>query len=387
MSKKFLIGQLACYGDCLFATTIAKQIRHDYPDSHITWAVSSKYRSIVEHNPDIDKIWEIDVPGNDFYDAGWNNFEKEARAKKESGEFDEIIFSQIHPLNWVNFTGTIRGTILSAYNKPITVSKDPVVLLTVAEEENVLQFSKKNNLKNFKHVILFECAPGSAQSELTPEFALAIAKSITAKHQNVCFILSTPDKTDFNNPQIIDASVLSFKENAALTHYCTLLIGCSSGITWLSTATASKKLPMIQLLQKKGPIFAGVNFDFEINKIDNSNVMELLEYDEKKIEKVLNDYFNKGFGGIKSAYHQNYKPGYYYLMKNIRALINQGKPREDIFKMIKLYKSAVGKFPINYFDMFYQIFIYGAINSENKFIRFLKNLVKPLLWKKQKPVF
>ena len=57
MSKKFLIGQLACYGDCLFATTIAKQIRHDYPDSHITWAVSSKYRSIVEHNPDIDKIW------------------------------------------------------------------------------------------------------------------------------------------------------------------------------------------------------------------------------------------------------------------------------------------------------------------------------------------
>lgn len=382
MPKKFLIGQLACYGDCLFATTIAKQIKHDHPGCHITWAVAARYRSILEHNPDIDAIWEIAVPGNDFYNIGWNNFEAAAKAKKANGDFDEIIFSQIHPLNWVNYNGTIRGTTLSTYNKPITVSRDPVVQLTAKEEEQVLQFALRNNLKDFKQVVLFECAPGSGQSKLTPQFALAVAKKITALHKDVCFILSTPNKLQGNDRQIIDASELTFRQNAALTHYCTLLIGCSSGITWISTSTAAKKLPMIQLLNAKGFIFAGVHYDFEINKIDNSQLIELVDYDERKIENVLQDYFSNGIIVAKAKHHQSYKPGYYYLKEIIRALIYQKKSRKDIYKMIRLYRSSVDKFSINYLDFFYQIYIYRLKNSDNKIIQFVKRIIKSLIGKK-----
>ena len=57
--KRFLIGQLGSFGDCLFATTVARQIKNDYPDCHLTWAVGSIYRSILDGNPYIDDIWEF----------------------------------------------------------------------------------------------------------------------------------------------------------------------------------------------------------------------------------------------------------------------------------------------------------------------------------------
>ncbi|MGB4938040.1 MAG: hypothetical protein WBO30_13570 [Ferruginibacter sp.] len=377
MGKKFLIVQLACYGDCLFATSIARQIKQDHPDSHITWAVASRYRNILDLNPDIDKIWEVDIPGNDFYKAGWDNFEATARAKKAAGEFDEIIFSQIDPLNWDTYKGTIRGTILSAYGKPISVSRDPVVVLSEKEIAHVAAFAQKNKLPDFDQVVLFECAPGSGQSKLTPAFALSLAQKFTAKNSRVCFILSTPDKLAVENAQIIDASELSFRENAALTHYCSLLIGCSSGITWLSTSTAAKKLPMIQLLQQKGAIFAGVHFDFEVNGIDNPPVLEMVEYDEANVLQVLTDVFGQGMQPAKLVHHQHYFPGYYYLKKHIRILISKRRSSKLIFNMIKGYKAAVGDFPINYIDHYYQVYVFQG------FLNPLKKLFKSFFKKKQ----
>ncbi|CAF4608564.1 unnamed protein product, partial [Rotaria sp. Silwood2] len=132
MSKRFLIGQLARFGDCLYATTLAKQIKYDYPDSHITWAIAENYKSILDLNPHIDRVWEI-PPADDYTKAVWDKFENEALERQANGEFDEIIFSQIPPRNWIRFDGTVRRAILNSYEKPITVSVDPVVRLSEDE--------------------------------------------------------------------------------------------------------------------------------------------------------------------------------------------------------------------------------------------------------------
>src|SRR5687768_14844075 len=124
--KRFLIGQLACFGDCLYATAVARQIKQDFPDSHITWAVASKYKSILALNPHVDEIWEIEVLNNDFYDKGWADFELQAKQRKARGEYDELVFTQIPNANWKNFDGTIRSSILRGYKKPINVPVEPV---------------------------------------------------------------------------------------------------------------------------------------------------------------------------------------------------------------------------------------------------------------------
>jgi ADP-heptose:LPS heptosyltransferase len=56
--QQFLIVQLISNGDCLYATTVARQIKNDYPNCHLTWAVSSMCRKTLDLNPYIDEIWE-----------------------------------------------------------------------------------------------------------------------------------------------------------------------------------------------------------------------------------------------------------------------------------------------------------------------------------------
>ena len=119
--KRVLIGQLGSFGDCLYATAVARQIKNDYPDCHLTWAIGSIYRSILEGNPYIDEIWEFPLSSrNDLLDL-WQKFEDEANERKKRGDFDEIFLTQVFPNNLKNFDGTLRSSIFRAYNKPITV--------------------------------------------------------------------------------------------------------------------------------------------------------------------------------------------------------------------------------------------------------------------------
>jgi hypothetical protein len=251
MGKKYLIIQLGHFGDCLYVTTIAKQIKNDFPGSHITWAIAPRYRSILYLNPDIDKIWEIETKMTDPCNPDWQPFLANIEERKAKGEFDEVIFPQILPLNLSKCTGTIRGSLLNAYPGNITVPVSPVLQLTREEIENVKKFAEQNRLNQYKHVVLFECVPNSGQSVIDIDFALRVAGSVTQKNKDVLFIISSLKTLNTGNNQIIDASTVSFRENAELSRYCTLLAGCSSGITWVSTSEWAKKIPVIQFLNKK----------------------------------------------------------------------------------------------------------------------------------------
>ena len=345
MGKRFLIGQLACFGDCLYATTLAKQIKHDYPDSHITWAVATRYKSILELNPYIDRIWEVPVKNGDYQDAGWAEFESEALRRKDAQEFDEVIFSQIPPRNWVNFTGTIRGTILSSYQRPITVSVEPVLRLSNEEVARVKQFAIDHELQKFRQVVLFECSPGSEQSRLNPAFALQVAQAVSQDDPEICFILSTSERLPVSSPQIIDASALTFRENAELTHYCTLLIGCSSGITWLATSDWAKELPMLQLLDKNYKHFAGVRYDLAINGLSNAHVIELLKFDQATVIACLKSMLTVGVTETAKTFQQKYVPRRFNVRQLVKVLLTQKKSFAEIHQVLKRYyaKNGLGK--------------------------------------------
>ena len=337
MSRRFLIGQLASFGDCLYATAIAKQIKKDYPDSHVTWAVSSKCKSILFLNPHIDNIWEIVDEKKDFFNSTWKGFEKEAEKRKKNGEFDEIIYSQILPKNLYKYNGTIRSSILSAYKRPITVDVNPDVYLTDVEINNVKKFIENNNINTYKHVILFECTPASAQSnKVNMEFAMQIAQAIVENNKDICFILSSHKSVNSAHGQIIDASELSFRENAELTHYCTFLVGCSSGITWLSTSNwANKSLPTLQLLDSNYSFFAGVHYDFEIWHLNSSKIAERLNFDVSLVVQMINVYIHHGFSVLKEQYHQLYRVDYTYCKSVINYGLHSFRPIQTIQFIIR----------------------------------------------------
>jgi hypothetical protein len=302
--KRFLIGQLGKYGDCLFATTVAKQIKNDYPDCHLTWAIGSIYRTILDGNPYIDEIWEFPLPPLGDLSESWQQFECEAIKRKRRGDFDEIFLTQLYPNNFKNFDGTVRSSILRAYPTPITVSVSPVLRLTPKEIENVRSFSEEHHLLERKHVILFECSFDSGQSFLTADFAYEVSKKIIEKISDVSIILSSKLPIQSVDENIINGSVLTFRENAELTKYCTLVVGCSSGISWLCTSDWAKPLPMVQLLKRDTGAYASFVQDHKYHGLPSDMIIEMTDCSVDKLTQCLNVILTEGFDLARQKYHE-----------------------------------------------------------------------------------
>lgn len=301
--KKILLGQLGANGDCLYATTIARQIKHDYPDCHLTWAIGSPFASILLNNPHVDKVWEIPMLGHEDMAEKWLAFEKQAAQCQQNKEYDEVFLTQIYPNNFQNYDGTIRASILRAYPNPITVPVSPVICLTEAEITNARAFAQKHQLES-KFVILFEYSHKSAQSFVTPEFALAVAQTLAHKIPNIAIIFSSHQRIDTHHPAIIDGSSLTFRENAALTTYCDLLIGCSSGISWLSTAEGTTLLPTIQLLKRDQAMFASMSHDFQLFGLDTKHIIEMTECAPTHLVDCVMALYTKDLRSARQQFHE-----------------------------------------------------------------------------------
>ena len=299
--KNILLVQLFSNGDCLYATTIARQIKMDFPNCTLTWAIASFCKNIIALNPYVDKIVAVNEVIKDDITA-FRKYKRKLFREKQQGIWDEVFITTNMDDNLALYDGTIRGMILRAYPHPITVPLQPVLVLSEEEKNNVALFAEKNALSNFKNIILWEYAPQSGQSVLQFDFVMSIAKKITAL-PSTCIILTSANKFE-SSEKIIDASSLTVRENAALTHYCSLLIGCSSGITWLSTSSAAKFLPMIQLLNPYTKFINAPSVDFKRYNISTNNLIEITAVNEDNIKGCIETILNKDFPAAKESYNQ-----------------------------------------------------------------------------------
>jgi ADP-heptose:LPS heptosyltransferase len=302
--KRFLLGQLGANGDCLHATIIAKQIKNDHPECHLTWAVHENCAPMVEGNPDVDDIWIIPAEWGHHQREAWRRFEAEAAAAKDRGKFDEIILSQIYPNNTRNFDGTVRPSVLRAYKGPITVPVVPALRTTEEELTRVQDFALEKQILITQNRIIFECASRSGQSYVTPEYALEAAYKIIEREPSTTVILSSDQQIESKDARIIDGSSLSIRETALLTHFCNLLIGCSSGISCVSITDAAQHLPMIQLLSKESSVFGSFVHEFEYWDLPTENIMEMTDTSTDRITDCVEIVAQHGFDAAKDLYHE-----------------------------------------------------------------------------------
>ena len=310
--KRVLLGQLLANGDCLYATTVARQIKTDDPNCHLTWAISSRCRQVLRNNPHVDAVWEWNLERRgelrDHWSHAvqlWEDLKREAYAARDRGEFDEIYLTQIDYSHIEDYDGTIRSFILGGYSGPITVPVNPVVRLEEDEVARVAAFVDSHPVvRHCAHVILFEYAPKSGQSFVTPAYALEVSRALVASRPDVCVLLSANLSLDTGNERIIDAHTLSFRENAELTKHCTLLVGSSSGISWLSTSDWAKSLPMVQLL--KSTAFTPNSFihDHERQGLPTDHILEMIDCPASRLVDCLLTIFNEGFPAARGRFHE-----------------------------------------------------------------------------------
>lgn len=261
---KILLGQLGSNGDCLYATTLARQIKKDYPGCHLTWAVSSYSKQVLQCNPHVDEVWVWDAADPLTHEEAWYALENAVlRIQGGSDPFDKVVLSQIWPNNFRNYDGTVRPSILRAYDRPITVPIDSVIVLSDRELDRVDHFVHHNHITSYAHRILFECSSKSGQSFVTPQFCLEVARNLAKRLKDCCFIFSTHKPISDGLPNIFSAHELGVRENAALTHHCSHFVGCGSGLTVVATSGAAKEIPNIQVLSSSTSVFASFFHDFQ----------------------------------------------------------------------------------------------------------------------------
>lgn len=335
MRKRILLGQLGSYGDCLYATTVARQIKFDYPDCHLTWAIGSMFRSIIDGNPYVDDIWEIPVVNRIELLERWQQFEDDAYKRRELNDFDEVVMTQVFPNNIKNFDGTLRTSIFRGYRGPITVPVVPVLCLFPNEVEHVRFFAELHNFPKRGSIILFECSPQSGQSFVTPDFALSVARELVKKFPNIGIVLSSHTPIQSRDERIIDGSILSFRENAELTKYCSLMIGCSSGISWIATSDWAKQLPMIQLLGKETGVYASLVHDFEYHGLPVDAIIEMTDCSVERVTNCAAKFLTHDFATARNIYHERIIPQFdLYFVALFNFLLKKRKYRETAISLM-----------------------------------------------------
>ena len=327
--QKILLALLNSNGDCLYGTVVARQIKEiDFPGCHLTWAVNNRCKQTLLLNPHVDELWEIPTAKSLTTKSEWRKFVKQAEQRKANGDFDQIFYIQIIDKNVIHLNGEVRQSIYKNYPHPITVSN------------HAKTFASIHNLDRFKHVILFECGPDSFKSALNPDSALQFAKEIITDHNNIAFILSSNKKINETNEQIIDGSSLTFRENAALTHYCDFFVGCSSGISWLCTSTAAKSLPKILVINDKMMLNTSMSDDHTKAGLSTDNIIEMHESEVVLInlKDALNLCLLEKFDVAKENYHQQFhRQNFKYLYMVSQSSFSQLK----FLFPIKALKTAI----------------------------------------------
>ncbi len=307
--KRILLIHLGSYGDCVMVTTIARQIKIDYQGCYLTWCIADKYASVLTNNPDVDEVWVFPLlEGETIIGKGWERCKTEANKRQAAGEFDLIFLTQIYPDNVTRFDGTTRSSTFRNYPHPVRIPVTPIICLLPQEIEKVQMFAEKHRLSSFQHVILMECSPSSCQSVFNIELGLELSKQITENRKDVLIIISTHLHFVPPNEYIISANMLSFRENAALTHHCTLLVGCSSGITWVGTSSASKRINTIQFLSRNlGASFASVSYDFRYWNLSKEHIIESTTTNVDSMLVIVNEAL-KDLSGAKKTHHEALQP-------------------------------------------------------------------------------
>lgn len=324
---KILLVQLASNGDCLLVTPIAKQIKEfDYPNCHLTWLLSEKCKQVIENNPYVDEIITIPIEHNELETVKARNSINEYidKLSKEGHHFDKIIITDLNPDNVdLYYYGTFRSSFFRIYEETtgnkIKVTPEPLIYLTDNEINNVKSFVKENKLED-SYTIIMECAPQSNQSNMNPARAINLAQKLSDKYKNVKFILSSKDKIKSSNETIIDASCLTWRENAELLNHCNLLIGSSSGITWLNATNWSKKIPMIQCVLKdenygEGMFSASVEMDYKYFDLPTDNLIELQDPDDDVIYDCICEVIDKTIKTAKQKYKERIASGKMFMEK------------------------------------------------------------------------
>jgi len=354
---KILLVQLGANGDCLFATTIAKQIKEvDYPNCHLTWLIGSKYKHVVQNNPFIDELIEIPIDNTESLSKERFRISETLKIMNADLIYDFVFITDYYDLNKSNWYGTTRSSIFRNYPHEIKVKIESIIFLSDEEKENVRKFCSENEINANTFNILIEASPLSGQSSMNLQKAIELSRIISEINPQIKFIISSASKIQTDNISTVDASCLTWRENAELANYCDMVLGCSSGISWLCLSNWTKDINLVQVINPdyfKGQISASVKHDLMYHGLSTERILELYNPTNEYLINCILSMYEKGIKYTKEKFDSN----------NYYTFINKSFLKQSKIKYTKKIEIKIITFPYWFFKGINKIKRYTQHNS------------------------
>jgi hypothetical protein len=153
----------------------------------------------------------------------------------------------------------------------------------------------------------------------------------------------------------------------ALTHYCTLLLGCSSGISWAAISTAAKSLPMVQILAPGAYYFNPLSLTFRKLNRHTGMLLELVQFSKEKLGEIFSDIFREGFEPARRKHHQQVTVQFKLFRGIIHNFLKKGRFSEIItFIRINLKENGYNLSMLKYMCMGLFLFPFQLIFDQIK---------------------
>ena len=186
------------------------------------------------------------------------------------------------------FSKLLGSGSVAGYPHPITALVSPVIRSGADEVAGMESFGAAHPaISRCRHIVLLECAPKIGQSFVKPAYVLEASRALVARRDDVCVLLSSNLAIGTGDERLIDASRVTFRGNAELTKHCMLLVGCSSGISWLATSAWDRLPPMIQLLKGSSPRPNSLLHNHERQSLPTSHLIEMIDCQVSRVVDCL----------------------------------------------------------------------------------------------------
>jgi hypothetical protein len=303
--ERVLICLIGNNGDCLNGSIIARQVKADTPDAHVTFVTSAGRAGLFANNPYIDEIWGVpDRPDLPFVTMT-QAIEAEAIRRHLAGQYDRLYLSQIWPSNLHNYDGSCRPSVVRSYRRPITVPIENVFNYTDAELEDAAKLVTESNFLDYEHRILFECQSLSGQSFMNHEIAQTVADYVYNELPNASMMLISHHDIKLRHPNTKHAKLHSLREISLLSRVATMFIGCGSGGTVIATVPPSEVLPTILILSAgPGASYASFAHERAYWGLPNDHMLETTNESPLAIAATIVEACTNGIGPARELFHE-----------------------------------------------------------------------------------
>lgn len=309
-SHRILIAKYGALGDVLMATPLLAELRHAFPNAHITWLVKDVHREAIDANPHLDEVisgdgnywrnllsqrWKkwLDIPQR-WLGLRWvvnaATMLYQLRRRKydmffalSADEWPLLALAVNAPTSigieeWEHnphsrfytqcYTGKALAahrtskyfTVLEALKLPIPASKQMVLGYTAEDAAVASGLFEKHKLSPFSRVVIIAPQTTWSSKNWTLERYAAVADKLS-REQN-CQILFTGTRKDeipiqqirsaMKEPSISTAGLLSIRQLAAVIDRASLVISGDTGPMHIAGALGT---PFVALFGSTDPAF------------------------------------------------------------------------------------------------------------------------------------